>query len=603
MMGDVMDDRAAREAVTRIILGYVRENPWMSLGGFVTTLVTPLQDVVLPHLTGRIVNTIKADGGGGSLLPSFVAVGVAVVLLQIGFVLQDVVDAKLFPAMQTYVRRVMLSCVLNTHDTAQQGELETGDILAKFVKVPFVISNWFETAKMLLPNVLVYFAATAYFFWMDAVLGAGVLVTVAVTFLSLGFNLASCGQVSEDRDRAVNAMQENIDELLRNLPAVYASGRKDSEQELLRPREEAHEDLYFRTSMCSNMVKLWMVPTTVGLVAFVLWRCGRLLASGRFSAGQFVSAFIVVIYMMMSMMRMVQHSRAMVNYWGVIKASIDTMTGCGGALSSAPLSSAPLLSAPRQREAAGHPILRLDHVSYTHPSASTAAVADANLDLHEGDRLAIVGQMGSGKTMLLRLIMRLLEPSSGRLLLRGAPYASYTVEDVRRTFGYVPQGAPLFDRSVLENATYGTSPQTAEQVWDAVRRLGLDAVFGALPLGLDTPAGKAGTRLSGGQRQAVWLVRMMLIDPDVLVLDEPTSAMDPESRDAVAKAVSEFRTVVIVTHDMAIVKGVANRVAVMDRGTLRAEERIDAEDACGGGEITVNLESYAAFPAHALEET
>jgi ABC-type multidrug transport system fused ATPase/permease subunit len=578
------DDETMTAATVRgIVAGYVGEHKLLSLLGVLSTFVTPLQDVLLPHLTGRVINAIREGqdteggtrtGAGPSVMPAFLAVGVAVLVLQAAYVVQDVIDAKLFPSMQTYVRRHMLKCVLDAHDTSQQGELETGDLLSKFVKVPWTVANWFETAKSLVPNLLVYVAATAYFFWLDAALGAGLLVAVVITFASLVQNLRSCGDVSERRDRAMNGVQEGLDEVLHNLPAIYASNQKDAERAALHPREDLFEELYFKTSMCSTWVKAWMVPATVALVAFVLWRGQALVSSGAFSIGQFVSVFVVVLYMMMSMMRIIQHSRAMVYYWGIIKASTDTLSGCGAA--DKPPTGDDVAGGARGRrtppKADPDSIVSFEDVTYAHEGSLAPAVAHVSLDVREGDRLAVVGRMGSGKTTLMRMMLRLIEPASGRMKLRGTPYADLTVAEVRRTFGYVPQGAALFDRTVLENVAYGAIgvPPTEADAWAAARRLGLDGVLGALPLGMRTPAGKGGSRLSGGQRQAVWLVRMLLLDADVLVLDEPTSAMDPASREAVARALSRFRTVVIVTHDLDFVAGVATRVARMDAGRMVA---------------------------------
>jgi ATP-binding cassette subfamily C protein LapB len=239
-------------------------------------------------------------------------------------------------------------------------------------------------------------------------------------------------------------------------------------------------------------------------------------------------------------------------------------------------------------------VVSLKDVTFVHEGQSedSASLRSASLSIREGERVAVVGKMGSGKTTMLRLIMRLLEPTSGSLELRGVPYESLRVDDVRRAFGYVPQGAALFDRSVLENAFYGVDwvgmgavestgvegesrgkleKDRLKAFWKAAKELGVDGVLEALQDGAETRAGKAGSRLSGGQRQAVWLVRMRLLGPAVLVLDEPTSAMDPESRAAVSAAIARFPTVIFVTHDMGFVDAVATRRISLADGEIVAD--------------------------------
>ena len=573
-----MDEDPVR-AVRRLLVSYAKTHPWTTAAGVASTLVTPIQDILLPHMTGRVVNAIKEAGESpddpekaSAVMWAFVAVGVAISVVQLAYLGVDVIDATTVPVIMTHVRRRMLRCVLDSNDTSQAGELETGDLLTKFVKVPLTVANWYEAVKGMVPNALVYVFATVYFWWIDPVLGVALLVGVVATFAAFVVNLKSCGGVSEERDLAFNRLHERIDEVLHNLPAIFASGQKVAEQRALRPLEELAERLYFKTVWCATGVKAWMVPTALLMVAVMLWRSLKLLRAGTMSAGQFVAIFGVILYLMTSMMRIVQNSRSMVYYWGIIKASVATLGDeCGQKMAAGGVDA-------RRDVDPRAPIVEIQAVTFVHSSkgsttAASAALDTVSLSIRRGERVALVGRMGTGKTTLVRLIMRLLEPTSGRILMRGVPYDDLDVDTVRREFGYVPQGAALFDRSVLDNAFYGVpSPKPEvdrEKVfWDAARELGVDQVLSALPEGSGTPAGKSGSRLSGGQRQAVWLVRMRLLGPSVLVLDEPTSAMDPESRAAVSRAIARFRTVVFVTHDESFVDAVATRRVTLSAGRI-----------------------------------
>jgi ABC-type multidrug transport system fused ATPase/permease subunit len=587
-----------------VVVGCARDHPWLSGISVASALLIPAQDVLLPHLIGQLVNAVRthathADKSrkGGAMAAAhspavrraFIALALAVAAVQAAYVGVDYVDARAYPAMMTYVRRRMLACVLDTNDVGQSGELSTGELVTQFIKVPWTVTNWFESSKSTLPHALVFVAATAYFFWLDRQLGVCMFVAMVATGLALVVSLKSCGGVSERRDEAMNDVQEHIDEVLRNLPAIYAGGQKQQEQDALRPLESLFERMYVRTMMCSSEVKLWLVPTAIGMVAFVIWRCLRLLADGRMSVGLFVSVLAVVMYLMASMMRLVAYSRTLVYYWGVIKASAG-MLACPMTMPATPKQKAQQQEQQQQQQEEqaaggppqGHAVVALRGVTYVHPKGKpdAPAVRDATLDVRVGDRLAIVGEIGSGKTTMLRLMLRLIEPTRGALALApnedGAliSYERLGTQEVRRAFGYVPQNASLFDRTVLENVVYGAASDrpTEAAVWDAAKSLGLEGVLEALPDGLATRCGKGGSSLSGGQRQAVWLIRMRLRHPEVLVLDEPTSAMDPANRDVVAAAIVRgFKTVVFVSHDEALVKAAANRVVTMSAGAIKSD--------------------------------
>jgi len=572
-----------------IVEGCAKEHPVLTTFGVLSTFVTPVQDVLLPHLIGQLVNAVRVaaespPGGkpgfgekgfnirqmftssghqSRAVRKAFTAVATAVGVLQVAYLGAEYVDARLYPAIMTFVRRRMLACVLDANDTAQSGELSTGELITQFVKVPWTVTNWFESTKSTMPHILVFFAATAYFWWIDTALGVCLLLSLVATAGALVQSLSSCRGVSEKRDIALNDVQEHIDELLRNLPAVYAGGQKQQEQDAMRPLEDTFESLYIRTMMCSSAVKLWLVPVAIALVAAVIWRCLRMLTVGKMSVGLFVTVLAVVMYIMASMMRVVQYARGVVYYWGILKASADIL--------SCPSSSVlrtTTTSVPRS----DMPVIAFRGVTYMHPKGAPGApaVKDVTLDVHAGDRIALVGEIGSGKTTMLRLMLRLVEPTRGELLLNGETYTSLGADRVRKTFGYVPQSASLFDRTVLENVVYGVSPHPGEaEAWAAAKRLGLDTVLAALPAGMSTRCGKGGSGLSGGQRQAVWLTRMALRNPEVLVLDEPTSAMDPANRAQVGAAVAKgFKTVVFVTHDADLVEAVATRVVVMEKGEV-----------------------------------
>jgi ABC-type multidrug transport system fused ATPase/permease subunit len=197
------------------------------------------------------------------------------------------------------------------------------------------------------------------------------------------------------------------------------------------------------------------------------------------------------------------------------------------------------------------------------------ALRGFDLDVRKGERVVIMGPIGCGKTTLLRCLMRLARPDAGRLFLHGVPYDNLSSDVVRESFAYIPQQPTLFDRSILDNVLYGSGLDGSKEpvraaVWSAARRLGIADAIAALPDGFDTLAGKGGDTLSGGQRQMVWLLRaMMRRRPVVLLMDEPTAALDDASKQSLQAALDAFETVIIVSHDREFADAVATRVIRM----------------------------------------
>jgi ATP-binding cassette subfamily C protein LapB len=194
-----------------------------------------------------------------------------------------------------------------------------------------------------------------------------------------------------------------------------------------------------------------------------------------------------------------------------------------------------------------------------------ASVAFAAPGLH-----AIVGRNGGGKTTLLRLLLGLHAPSSGRVLLDGADIRQFARRDLLRWVGYVPQEILLFAGSIRDNLARGHEGATDAEIAQAAQRARAHGFISELPDGYGTDIGEAGQRLSSGQRQRLTLARALVADPPVLVLDEPTSFLDRQAEAEFVGALVELartRNVVAVTHSPAMLSA-ASTITIIDQGRI-----------------------------------
>ncbi len=193
-----------------------------------------------------------------------------------------------------------------------------------------------------------------------------------------------------------------------------------------------------------------------------------------------------------------------------------------------------------------------------------------DLTLEAGERVALVGPSGAGKTTLAGLVLRLFDPQRGRLCLGDRPYTDFDVRALRRRMAYVPQEAVLYDATVAENIRFGLTEAADGDVRTAAERAQALGFIERLADGFDSRVGDRGVRLSGGERQRLALARAFLRNPELLVLDEPTSALDAASEEAVQRALAELmagRTTLVVAHRLSLVRDL-DRIVVLEGGRV-----------------------------------
>lgn len=235
---------------------------------------------------------------------------------------------------------------------------------------------------------------------------------------------------------------------------------------------------------------------------------------------------------------------------------------------------------PRHRGA-----LAFEGISFRYGEESPWVLRDISLSIRHGESVAFVGPNGCGKTTLMSLLPRLIDPVEGRVLLDGVDLQAGSLRSLRAQIGVVAQESVLVADTIAENIRFGLLGADRAAIEEAARKAHADAFIRRLPQGYDTPVSEQGASLSGGQRQRIAIARAILRDPVILILDEATSQVDAESEEEINRAVREFavgRTVLIVAHRLSTMLA-ADRIVVLDAGRVvgsgRHEELLDRCDA------------------------
>ena len=214
-----------------------------------------------------------------------------------------------------------------------------------------------------------------------------------------------------------------------------------------------------------------------------------------------------------------------------------------------------------------------EHVSFSYPDDHNRVFTDLNLHIKAGEKVAIVGPSGGGKTTLCNLVPRFYEIDAGKLTVDSKDVREYTLKSLRGAIGMVQQDVYLFSGTIYENIVYGRLEATREEVIDAAQKAGAHEFIMQLKDGYDTYVGERGVKLSGGQKQRISIARVFLKNPPIIILDEATSALDNESEYAVAQSLAELsegRTTLTIAHRLSTIQN-ADRILVLTDNGIEEE--------------------------------
>ena len=386
--------------------------------------------------------------------------------------------------------------------------------------------------------------------------------------------------------RAYTAVRERVGDMLAAISeavvgaaTIRAYGVEDRTAERIDTAVEAH-----RRSAVRAQTRAVMAFTTgqlvSGLTTAVVIVVGTLLAvNGSLTLGELLAFLFLVNLFTTPVQQATEILNEMQNAvagWRRVIGIIDTHADVSDPGESG-------VELPR-----GPITVGFDDVSFAYPGGDTV-LHDVSLRIAPRSRVAIVGETGSGKSTLAKLLTRLMDPSSGEVTIDGVDLRRVRFGSLRNRVVLVPQEGFLFDASLLENIRFGAPEATEDDVRLTVTELGLDPWLATLPQGLATDVGQRGESLSAGERQLVALARAYLADPDLLVLDEATSAVDPSTEVRIQRALDSLtrgRTSIAIAHRLSTAQA-ADEVIVVDGG--RVVERGPHSDLVDAGGVYSTL--------------
>jgi ATP-binding cassette subfamily B protein len=528
-------------------------------------LCVPLRDILMPRLVGSLYDAIR---GGKQLEIIIIGIVAIIVIIQIMSVVSDFIDVKLHPAIYKLVREEMTKHIFSVKEN-NYSEVQIGDIVSKIIKLPGVIHHHIELIReTIIPSIITVLCILGYMFYIDPVLAIPLIIFICIFVGTLIYSSEKCSPVAFKKDETHSLIMSNTDDILRNMITILSFNKIDAEFERINQIHKAYEVHTMDTLNCSLRSKYIIIPCIITFMIFTWYYTYKKVVTKEVSSGTFLTIVIISFMLMnlvLSFLRAWQH---ILLRNGIIENSLQVFQECK------------VTRQPYTKPAESTAGIRFQNVDFSYvstdisplqPSVKRPIFKDFNLDINLYEKTLIIGEIGSGKSTIISLLLKYQTPQGGEIFLKGVPYSTIPNSTVRKNISYIPQSPILLNRSVYENIVYGITPEPSkEEVAKLIIDMKLSKFLDGLPKGLDTSVGVHGSKLSGGQKQITWILKAILINPEIIIMDEPTSAVDDETKGIIhflLEKVMQGKTVIMITHDPYLLK-FANRVIKLKDGKV-----------------------------------
>ena len=552
-----------------IIIGYIldflqQNKIWVAITIITTLICNPIEMIVLSDLFSKFTSAVNKLEYNNSITILLKIAGLSVFVDTV-YMVGNYFDKIYYPMMEKFIRFELIDVIFKNIEVNYEKE-DISNHIIKALKIPNTVTSF--TGRFI--YWVVTFALTTlvilgYILYLDPLIGAMTLLVFVLFFIAYYYILLDTKNTSEQRENEEKQLMSNIDDVLSNSISIICTKKIKDEREFLTNKhsiyDEAHETQLWSTSKGGYAMSIIVTIILVIYVYVIL----RLYKNHKIDGTSTIKVIIIMLFFIRYIKTSAQRSILVIAEYGKLtenemdirKLLVDKADNTGHKTEIPITGDIEFKNVSFRYAATATGTLAGDGAVPSIPAGDgAAATATKTLDnvsfkINARDRVAIIGTNGSGKSTIIKLLSGFFKPTEGQILFNGEDSRNIDREYLRSKLSIVSQKVVLFNRSVLDNICYATNTPK-EEVVKILDRLKIMNVFKKLPQGLDTMAGARGEKLSGGQRQIIYLLRSYLSNKPITIMDEPTAAVDAFHKKYVIQMMDEMAkktTMIVVTHD------------------------------------------------------
>ncbi len=538
------------------LIEYIKQNKILFLFYVLLLFIYPLHKVILPKYYGKVISNLNQSKNKKFmenvkyLLYIFITYNVLIAVL-------NKVQGSFIPGFSEYAIQHIFSSLLQNKKLNYEN-LEVGEILAKIIKVPNIIYKYLDLLRTLIFSQLFITAGTL---WYYSTISSRMLYIY--TGLSLGLILLqiityyATMDIEIQREKEKDNIYQHFQDLLNNLISVVVCKQEKYEKEYLHEKFKPFVEVFYKSLNINFIYRVIYALYTV--IAFIILNSYLYFdyESKVITKEQFISSFIVTYSILhlftdanssiRQVVDMYSQVKDMENYFNE-KTKLDQE-----------------MQIHTEDKSFSHGIIEFQNVSYKYEENAefkgkyAYSLKNINVKIEKNENVAIIGQIGSGKSTFVKLLLKFFEPSEGEILINNINLKHISRDELYDHIFYIPQKPKLLNRSLYENIFYGIKVEekdkssNIEKIKKIMNEMKLEEnIIDIFMEKMDQRLGNDGIKLSGGQRQMVWIIRAMLRNPSIIMFDEPTSALDKKNKENIIRVIKEIgkdKTILIISHD------------------------------------------------------
>jgi len=573
------DDIKDKNILTGFVFDFYKQNIlWVIVTIVVLFVTSPLEMIVLSNLFSSFTSSINKLDYGNSISILW-KIAFLYIIIDVIYMINSYYDKVSYPKMEKFIRFKLIDLIFKNIEVNYDHE-NISNIILRLLQIPNVaVSCTQNFIYWMFTFCITVFSILAYILYINLEIGGIMIVLFSIFCLTYYYVLLKIKNKSAERDKEEKVLTTHVDDVLSNSLSVIACKKIKDEKEYLENKhniyDEKHEDQLWYSS---KGLYLFSFIVTVILVVYV-YIILRFYKAKKITSEDTVKLVIIILFFIRYLKTTINRTVQFVILYGKLEESeqniknIVNETAGNGMKKNITINGDIEFKNVSFEYSGNDPNMKTQNLEKKHKSLDNVSFKIKPLD-----RVAVIGSNGSGKSTIIKLIMGYYNVSSGEVLHNGVNVLDINREYLRGKIAIINQKVVLFNRSIIDNICYGNNIPK-EKVKQIIKNLHVMRVFKNQPQGLETLAGLHGSTLSGGQKQIIYLLRCYLSNKPIIIMDEPTAAVDSIHKKYIMRMIDEMAkksTLIVVTHDAEYAASFPTKIYIEDGKIVKVKGANDS---------------------------